>query len=66
MIIIMKPNSNEEQISSVVSHVRQHDLEVHLSTGKEVTIIGVVGNKDKINPEHLASMKDVERILPVT
>ena len=66
MIIIMKPNSNEEQISSVVSYVRQHGLEVHLSTGKEVTIIGVVGNKDKINPEHLASMKDVERILPVT
>ncbi|MGN0305948.1 MAG: 3-deoxy-7-phosphoheptulonate synthase, partial [Lachnospiraceae bacterium] len=66
MIIIMKPGSNEEQITSVISYVRQHGLDVHLSNGKEVTIIGVVGNKDKINPEHLASMKDVERIVPVT
>lgn len=66
MIIIMKPGSQEEQISSVTSYIRQHGLEVHLSTGKEVTIIGVVGNKNLINPEHLESMKDVERIVPVT
>ena len=66
MIIIMKPNSAEEQISSVTSYIRQHGLEVHLSEGKEVTIIGVVGNKNQINPEHLESMKDVERIVPVT
>ncbi|MGN1314590.1 MAG: 3-deoxy-7-phosphoheptulonate synthase [Lachnospiraceae bacterium] len=66
MIIIMKPGSSEEHISSVTSYIRGHGLDVHLSTGKEVTIIGVVGNKDKINPEHLSSMKNVERILPVT
>ncbi|MBQ9991720.1 MAG: 3-deoxy-7-phosphoheptulonate synthase [Lachnospiraceae bacterium] len=66
MIIIMKPSSGEAQISSVTSYIRQHGLEVHLSTGKEVTIIGVVGNKNLINPEHLESMKDVERIVPVT
>ncbi|MGN0307982.1 MAG: 3-deoxy-7-phosphoheptulonate synthase [Lachnospiraceae bacterium] len=66
MIIIMKPGSSKEHISSVTSYIREHGLDVHLSTGKEVTIIGIVGNKDKINPEHLSSMKNVERILPVT
>lgn len=66
MIIVMKPNSSQESISSVTSYIRDHGLEVHLSAGQEVTIIGVVGNKNLINPEHLTVMKDVERILPVT
>ena len=66
MIIIMKPDSSEESILAVTSYIRQHGLEVHLSNGKEVTIIGVVGNKNLINPEHLTSLKSVERIVPVT
>lgn len=66
MIIVMKPNSAQESIASVTSYIRENGLDVHLSAGKEVTIIGVVGNKNLINPEHLTVMKDVERILPVT
>ena len=66
MIIIMKPDSSEESILAVTSYILQHGLEVHLSNGKEVTIIGVVGNKNLINPEHLTSLKSVERIVPVT
>jgi 3-deoxy-7-phosphoheptulonate synthase len=62
----MKPNSSEENIASVTSYITEHGLDVHLSTGKEVTIIGVVGNKNLINPESLMSMKEVERIVPVT
>ena len=66
MIIIMKPNATEIAISSVASYIKQHGLDVHLSAGKEVTILGVVGNKNKINPESIVSMKEVDRILPVT
>ena len=66
MIIIMKPNATETAISSVASYIKQHGLDVHLSAGKEVTILGVVGNKNKINPESIVSMKEVDRILPVT
>ena len=66
MIIIMKPNATETAISSVASYIKQHGLDVHLSAGKEVTIIGVVGNKNKINSESIVSMKEVDRILPVT
>lgn len=66
MIIIMKPDVSKESIASVTSYIENHGLEVHLSAGKEVTIIGVVGNKTLINADSLASMKDVDRILPVT
>ncbi|MBR5578229.1 MAG: 3-deoxy-7-phosphoheptulonate synthase [Lachnospiraceae bacterium] len=66
MIIIMKRNAAEESLKQVSSYVTGKGLEVHISHGKELTIVGVVGNKDLINPDHLTSMKDVERIVPVT
>lgn len=66
MIIIMKRDALEESINQVSSYITANGLEVHLSRGKEVTILGVVGNKDLINPDHIASLKDVERIVPVT
>lgn len=66
MIIIMKPDVSKESITSITSYIESHGLEVHLSAGKEVTIIGVVGNKTLISADSLASMKDVDRILPVT
>lgn len=66
MIIIMKPGSTEQNIASVTSYIKDHGLEVHLSQGKEVTIIGVVGNKNLLNADNISSMKDVDRILPVT
>lgn len=66
MIIIMKPDSTEQNIASVTSYIKDHGLEVHLSQGKEVTIIGVVGNKNLLNADNISSMKNVDRILPVT
>lgn len=66
MIIIMKPNASEESLKQISSYITGNGLEVHTSHGKEVTLLGVVGNKDLINPDHLRSMKDVDRIVPVT
>ncbi len=66
MIIIMKPGSTAQHIASVTSYIEKHGLEVHLSQGKEVTIIGVVGNKNLLNADNISGMKNVDRILPVT
>ena len=66
MIIIMKRTATDESIQQVSSYVKEKGLEVHLSQGSEITILGVVGNKNMINPDHLTSMKDVDRILPVS
>ena len=66
MIIIMKRNASQESLKQISSYITGNGLETHVSHGKEVTIVGVVGNKDLINPDHIASMKDVDRIVPVT
>ena len=66
MIIVMKPGAKESSIKEVISKVKATGLDVHISEGKEVTIIGVVGNKNLLNADNITFMKDVDRILPVT
>ena len=58
MIIVMKPHAPEEAVKRVAGLVQEKGLETHLSQGKEVTIIGVVGDKTKLSNEksHHASL----------
>ena len=66
MIIVMKPQASEQSIHAVTKYIEENGLQVHLSKGEEVTIIGMVGDKSRISTENLAIFKDVDRILPVT
>ena len=42
MIIIMKPNASEEAVRKVTHIIESKGLQVHLSKGSQVTIVGVV------------------------
>lgn len=66
MIIVMKPNASIEAIQNVVSFVESQGLETHLSHGHEVTIIGVVGNKNVLTDKNLEIKEGVDRVVSVT
>ena len=66
MIIVMKPGAKEESIRRVLNLIEANNLEAHLSNGKEVTIIGVVGDKTKISQQNLEIFEDVDKIVEVT
>lgn len=66
MIIVMKPQATKVEIESVLTYVRNVGLETHLSEGKEVTIIGIVGDKTKLNFDNLQIFDGVDRLVPVT
>lgn len=66
MIIVMKPNAAQEAINQVVSAVESYGLSTHLSKGEEVTIIGVIGDKSKMNTQSIESIHSVEKIVPIT
>lgn len=66
MIIVMKSGASPSSIHAVVSYVESNGLNVHLSHGEQVTIIGVVGDKSRLSLENLSVYKDVERLVPVT
>ena len=66
MIIVMKPQAEEAAILTVSKTIEQAGLEVHLSKGHEVTIIGVVGDKNILNRSVLCQLPQVEKIVDIT
>lgn len=66
MIIVMKPGAKEASIQNILSLIKSRGLEPHISDGKEVTIIGVIGDKTRLMNQNLEIAEDVEKIVEVT
>lgn len=66
MIIIMKPNASNEAVGKIKNLIESNGLQVHLSEGTEVTIVGVVGDKTKLQGANIELMDGVDKIVAVT
>lgn len=66
MIIVMKPHAKNESIEKIVRLIESRGCDAHISKGKEVTIIGVVGDKSRLSDQNLEIFEDVEKIVAVT
>ena len=66
MIIIMKPNASDEAIAKVAGLVESKGLQVHLSKGAQVTIVGVVGDKTRLHGSNIEISEGVDKIVNVT
>ncbi len=66
MIIIMKPNASEEAVGKIKNLIESKGLQAHLSKGTEVTIVGVVGDKTKLQGANIEMAEGVDKIVPVT
>ena len=66
MIIIMRPNASQRAIDKVTKQVEAAGLQVHLSKGDEVSIIGVVGDKSKLHRSNIEISEGVDKIVQVT
>lgn len=66
MIVVMNVNASAREISDVIARIRAMGYDVHLSDGKERTIIGVIGRGRPLDREQLALMSGVQSVMPVT
>jgi len=66
MIIAMKPHASQAQIDQVCNVVKKHGLECHLSTGSNITIIGVIGDKSVLSGAGLECLEGVRELIPVS
>ena len=66
MIIVMSPNATEENLVRVQEKVEKAGLRVHLSTGEDRTIVGVIGDKKKIANLEMNMMDGVEKTVRIT
>jgi 3-deoxy-7-phosphoheptulonate synthase len=65
VIIILKPGVTEEQIQHVVERVEELGLRAHLSRGTYRTIVGVIGDEQKVQAEPLRAIPGVLEVVPV-
>ncbi len=65
MIIVLNPESTDAQLDHVLQRIRDLGLTPHLSKGEHRTIIGVIGDEDKLQIEPLSAIEGVEQVLPI-
>jgi 3-deoxy-7-phosphoheptulonate synthase len=65
MIIVLRPDSTTEQIEHILEHIQELGFKPHLSRGEKRTIIGVIGDEDKLQVEPLSAIPGVEQVLPI-
>jgi 3-deoxy-7-phosphoheptulonate synthase len=65
MIIVVRPNSSREQINHILDRIAELGFKPHVSQGEHRTIIGVIGDEDKLQVEPLAAIPGVEQVLPI-
>src|SRR5437773_3848518 len=65
MIIVVRPGSTSEQIDHILERIQELGFKSHVSRGEHRTIIGVIGDENKLQAEPLAAIPGVEQVLPV-
>ena len=65
MLIVMRKNALERELEDVKQYLVDHDLDFHQSTGANRTIIGVIGDTERVNRTELESQEGVHVIFKI-
>ena len=66
MIAILKNGTTQEQKDHLIRWLKNQNLDVHVSEGTQVTILGLVGDTSRVDMELLSSLDMVESVKRVT
>ena len=62
MIAVLKQDATIDQREHLISWLKEQGLDVHISVGREHTVLGLVGDTGKIDVELLQSLSIVESV----
>ncbi len=62
MIVVMDRNYTSNDVERVVSYIKEKNLEVTISKGKDSCIIGILGNTSTLDLQELYRIKSVKNI----
>jgi len=65
MMIVMKEGATEEQISHVVERIEQVGCSAHVSPGELLTVIGAIGDRDRVASLGLDGYPGVDHLVPI-
>ena len=66
MIAILKPGTTPQQTQHLVSWLKTMNLDVHISQGAEVTVLGLIGDTSRVDMDLLKSLEMVETVKRVS
>lgn len=65
MIIVLKAGTKAAQRDRILSIIHDFGYKTHLSEGEQRTIIGVIGDEEKLRSLPLEALPGVERVMPI-
>ena len=66
MIAVLKHGTTETQTQHLIDWLKRMQVDVHVSHGKEVTVLGLVGDTSRVDMELLGSLEIVESVKRVS
>ena len=66
MIAILKQGTTPDQTAHLVAWLKHMNLDVHISEGAEVTVLGLIGDTSRVDMELLNSLEIVESVKRVS
>jgi 3-deoxy-7-phosphoheptulonate synthase len=66
MMIVMKESASAEQVEAVVRQVEQVGARAHVSRGELHTVIGAIGDRERVANLELEGFPGVDHVVPIT
>ena len=66
MIAVLKPNASLERTEMLISWLKNQGLDVHISQGEFRTVLGLIGNTDKVDMDMIRSLDIVDSVTRVS
>ncbi len=66
MIAVLKHGTTQEQTDHLIQWLKRMNLDVHVSQGEEITILGLIGDTSRVDMELLNSLEIVDSVKRVS
>ncbi len=66
MIAVLKHGTTDQQTDHLVAWLRSMDLDVHISKGQNITILGLIGDTSRVDMDLLGSLEIVDSVKRVS
>lgn len=66
MIVVLKPQAGKEKQDQLIDWLSEMGLGVHVSTGKYQTVLGLIGDTDKVDMDLIDSLDIVDSVTRVS
>ena len=66
MITVLKPGTSQAQREQLIGWLREQGLDVHVSEGRDYTVLGLIGDTSNVDMDLIGSLDIVESVKRVT